>query len=488
MLDLGRDTVIHCPLGLWVPPSPLVLPPMIFTGCPYTCAAGYYGNATIQTDAKCSGKCDGGGEFCPDASAQPLLCPAGTYLPVGVTGLAETNCIPCAPGAYNPNKGGASCLTCPAGKVSEKLKSTVCNDCPSGGYCSAEGAASLRQTFTPCLTGTFNPDVGQNSSASCQACALGKANPIPGSSDPVDCRNCSAGFVAAASGAAFCDGCAAGKYQADEGEQSCETCGAGNYSANVLSCEPCRVGEYCPDGLERMPCPIGSTTEGNGAASYDDCGCRKGTFDTAEDEISCEPCPVGSDCKGSGEIVALLPLLPGYWRTDNGSSDLRRCPDASSPDTTACANTNGVLCKPWTTGPYCRLCNVTDGSRYFDSAQSACVRCGNTAATSLAVLVSITLAVLFLFCWCSVRQPCKRLRNLAYQALLKTRAPLKQMITFYQVPGSCDLCRPIAHSTPRSTDSFPPALRRSRRTSRAFSRSRCQHALLHCSGCLTSSS
>ena len=124
----------------------------------------------------------------------------------------------------------------------------------------------------------------------------------------------------------------------------------------------------------------------------------------------------------------------GTGAMNNGSSDLRRCPDASSNSTSACANMNGQPCKPWTTGPYCRVCNVTDGSRYFHSGQSACVECGDTAATSLATLVGITLAVLLLLCWCGWRQPCKRLRIMTYQALQKIRAPLKQMVAFYQVP------------------------------------------------------
>ena len=115
------------------------------------------------------------------------------------------------------------------------------------------------------------------------------------------------------------------------------------------------------------------------------------------------------------------------------SSDLRRCPDASTPDTSACANMNGSLCKPWTAGPYCRICNVTDASRYFDSDQSACVECGGTATTSLAAFIGITLAVLFLLGWCGWRQPCQRLRNAAFQALPKIRAPLKQIVAFYQV-------------------------------------------------------
>ena len=102
-------------------------------------------------------------------------------------------------------------------------------------------------------------------------------------------------------------------------------------------------------------------------------------------------------------------------------------------DKSACANVNGQPCKPWTTGPYCRVCNVTDGSRYFDSGQSACAECGDTVATSLAALVGITLAVLLLLCWCGWRPSYKRLRFMAYQALQKIRAPLKQIIAFYQV-------------------------------------------------------
>ena len=161
---------------------------------------------------------------------------------------------------------------------------------------------------------------------------------------------------------------------------------------------------------------------------------RNSSNAAAAHDFSCQPCPIGSECKESGSTLALLPLRPGYWRTNKDSSDLRRCPDASSPDTTACANTNGAPCKPFTTGAYCRVCNVTDGSRYFDSGRSACVECGDTAATSLATLVGITVAVLLLLCWCGWRQPCKRLRIMTYQGLQKIRAPLKQMAAFYQVP------------------------------------------------------
>ena len=102
--------------------------------------------------------------------------------------------------------------------------------------------------------------------------------------------------------------------------------------------------------------------------------------------------------------------------------------------------------------------NVSDGSHYYDADLSECVPCGDTAATSLAALVGITLAVLFLLCWCGWRQPCKRLRKLACQALPKIRAPLKQMVAFYQVRSSCDArVHSQLHPVGRSP---PPVLRR----------------------------
>ena len=259
-------------------------------------------------------------------------------------------------------------------------------------------------------------------------------------------------------------------------------------------CEACPVGSWCSAGLA-IPCgnntfqPEISQTyagacqqcpkfaeSGESSASVEDCKCQEAYYDSATDGVSCEPCPIGSSCNGPGNTLARLPLLPGYWRTNNDSVDLRRCPDASSPNTTACANMNGVPCKPWTTGPYCRVCNVTDGSRYFDLGQSACVQCRNTVATSLAALVGITLAVLFLLCWCGWRQPCKRLRNVAFQALPKIRAPLKQMVSFYQV-DSCDVqacARLFSSLTPFS----PMLLHRLRRALKASSRLRCQHPSL----------
>ena len=339
------------------------------------------------------------GTYCPPRSAVETQCPAGTYNP-NVTGTSLDDCsvcgvghyceagseaeTECARGTFGNDTGLNACLTCKAGSFQGKEGQAACKACPVGGYCEDVGAVQARPT--PCPPGTWSNKTGLKSADECDSCPSGSW--------------CSAG--------------------------------------NVISC-PKDTYNNLTNQTNQGACTacIESAIAKAGSSSMSACKCVEEYYAINDPgDVVCRRCPFGSACKGSGYTLALLPLLPGYWRTNNNSSDLRRCPDASSPDTTACANANGVLCKPWTTGPYCRVCNVTDGSRHFDSDQSACVECGDIAATSLATLVGIISAVLLLLCWCGWRRPCKRLRKVAYQDLRKFSAPLKQMVAFYQVPNS----------------------------------------------------
>ena len=327
----------------------------------------------------------------------PTPCPAGTYNP-NTTGTSVGACSDCGVGRYCEAASEAEtacprgrfgngtrldeCLPCEAGSFQGEEGQTTCEACPARGYCEDVGAAVARPT--PCPPGTWSDKTGLRSAGECDPCPAGSW--------------CSAGFMISCPDNTF-------NYLTNQDNQG--------------ACTP------CTDNAIADP----------GSSSVSACKCAKDYYDTNDDPevVKCRRCPIGSACDESGHTLASLPLLPGYWRTSNQSDDLRRCPDASSRNASACANMNGQPCKPWTTGPYCRICNVTDGSRYFHSGQSACVECGDTAATSLATLIGITLAVLLLLCWCGWRQPCKRLRFMAYQALKKIRAPLKQIIAFYQV-------------------------------------------------------
>jgi len=276
--------------------------------------------------------------------------------------------------------------------VKDQAAPSCTGSCPAGYYC-GKGTVSPM----PCQAGTYCP----KESASETACPAGTYNPDERATEFKDCLVCGNGT--------FCL----------------------ERSKQPTACAP---GTYNPEPRRGLPCrPCAENTwSTEGSSSCDSC-LRDYYAINDPGNVECLPCPFGSACEMSGYTLARLPLLPGFWRTNDNSADLRRCPDASSPDTSACVNMNSSLCKPWTAGPYCRVCNVTDGSRYFDSDQSACVECGDKVITSLVAHIGIMLAVLLLLCWCGWRQPCKRLRNAAYQAVPKIRAPLKQMVAFYQV-------------------------------------------------------
>ena len=156
-------------------------------------------------------------------------------------------------------------------------------------------------------------------------------------------------------------------------------------------------------------------------------------------------CPVGSACLGSGVTLASLPLKPGYYRTDNASNDLRRCPDAAG-NTSGCVGGVGEdggegPCREWLRGPYCRLCNVTDTSRYYNSEESACVLCeGNAAAPLLIGIFCVLAVIVFSLVWARF-QPHRKVRALAKLSArlvrvskqLSLRAKGKQLLSLYQV-------------------------------------------------------
>ena len=126
---------------------------------------------------------------------------------LGVIGYGRSSCLPCTPGTYNNDTAlvGDGCTACPQGKLSEGLRETECSACPVGGFCGAEAAFSLRQTFEPCPAGFYNPTTGAYSNASCIPCPVGTANPIPGSSNANVCVNCLPGSFAATTGRSVCE-------------------------------------------------------------------------------------------------------------------------------------------------------------------------------------------------------------------------------------------------------------------------------------------
>eukprot|EP00964_Phaeocystis_antarctica_P014195 scaffold7814_cov70-Phaeocystis_antarctica.AAC.3 len=300
-------------------------------------------NASMATCDKCeAGKyqADEGGQaciacqpgsYCPEGASAALSCEKGSYsnatnltsdsecTETGMGHFAPTGSTlqtKCSPGTVAPNANMAKCDKCEAGTYQAKEGEQTCVACKPGHFCPLGASAPL-----PCEEGSYSTRTDLISATQCDATEPG-FYATTGSTAP---KPCSSGTVQPNASMATCVKCDEGKYQAGEGQQICETCGAGNYSSNVLSCEPCPVGEYCPDGLERKYCPTGSTTEGNGSASYNDCGCPKGTLDTAAgDNITCTPC--NNDhmlCARTGLTLATVPLPLSRWRLSVTESHIR---------------------------------------------------------------------------------------------------------------------------------------------------------------------
>ena len=94
----------------------------------------------------------------------------------------------------------------------------------------------------------------------------------------------------------------------------------------------------------------------------------------------------------------------------------------------------------WLTGPYCRLCNVSDGSRYYDSEESECLVCeGNAAAPLLlgcGALLALIIVVLFFVRFQPHRHVPLLIRLAHWLARLfdqlSLRSKCKQLLGFYQ--------------------------------------------------------
>ena len=379
-----KDVQVRCELGWYDTAIPYSLPVREFTGCLHKCPPGYYGNTSFLTSSSCSGVCPAG-RYCPEATGQPNECPAGTHLePPPAFGTSIYSCIPCFPGTYNAEAGlsAASCRSCPAGKYTEKLRQTECTACPPGGYCSATNAASLRQTYTPCPSGTFNTIMGAASSAACVSCPAGTASPTFGQTDPSTCMICPAGSIAPEPGSAACQGCPPGSFQNQPGMTHCEMCPTGAYcpegasaalpchegtysgATNLTSadeCTPSDPGFYATTGsIKQTPCAAGAfgATFGLSECTF----CPAGKYQDDKQATACKPCKSGHYCEHGA--AAALPCPPGTWSDGTDNINASECSMATSGHFAATGSDKQTACREDTYNPLAGQSN-----------EAACIPC-----------------------------------------------------------------------------------------------------------------
>ena len=168
-------------------------------------------------------------------------------------------------------------------------------------------------------------------------------------------------------------------------------------------------------------CPLNSYTANTSSTSIDDCLCLAGFYDSiAGHGVDCKVCPVGTEC-GGGATIDRLPLSTGYFRLDNTTIDVRRCPDADSNCSTnfgmsECVSTSGcvggtdvkTMCADTLDGTFCQTCDRSSGELvYYVKATggaggevATCKPCGDTLSktlvTGVAVLAGVLVALVLL--------------------------------------------------------------------------------------------
>ena len=197
----------RCQLGYWMPPAGSFT--TSFAGCLHPCPRGYFGNSPFLTNVGGPGGCKAcpTGSYCPsEATVVPVACPSGTHLPAAGA-ASDASCIACSPGTFNdvPGSAASSCTLCPRGKYARGLGNTACSDCHRGGYCPRLGAPLALAELCP--AGTFQPNLGAQSSAACLSCREGKFNPNAGATSSAQCRRCRPGTFASSIGLHNCTPC-----------------------------------------------------------------------------------------------------------------------------------------------------------------------------------------------------------------------------------------------------------------------------------------
>nr|XP_054760934.1 uncharacterized protein LOC129267226 [Lytechinus pictus] len=325
-----------------------------------------YGFNNITTSCFCSSNATGGqcspGEFCPEGSIEPTSCTRGYYCEeYGMSNVTG----PCDPGYYctlgaseatpTDNVTGAVCpaghycpeatydpIPCPAGYYVNTTRSVELDDCMPclpGYYCEGTG---LPEPTGPCQAGYYCPG-GQNTSQPTEYICT------PG-------HYCEAGSSGLTS-------CASGTYQDDFGMDSCKSCPAGFYcdatlqndtfcSHSVQNPQPCPQGHYCPMGTKyskEFPCPNGTFSDQTNLEEADDCTpcsggmycdresltapygeCEAGYYcisgassPTPTDGVTGDICPVGTYCPTGSNKTYDCP--PSTYNPTEGRESISEC-------------------------------------------------------------------------------------------------------------------------------------------------------------------
>jgi hypothetical protein len=318
----------------------------------FKCSANHFSTGATDSCTPCEGgHSDIGSSSCVSTppghfwnGTADVPCPASTF---SENGASDVNgCISCdGPGEFS-YAGASYCKTALAGTKPNSLR-TATELCPANYF--SVGAAD---NCAPCPANGHS----QEGSPSCDFCGLGEEF----DADLNACKECAPGFASLGGTCIVCEGLR--EYTSSQGEPVC------------LLSPPGQMPNHNNTGT--IDCPKNTDLVG--------CDCPINRF-LSEDGLSCDEIPAkGVKRDVTGMTLATLHILPGFWRIDASSSDVRACPIAD-----ACTGGNSTTnCREGHSGPYCNLCD--DG--FAPDAFQLCQECNSNGKD---VALTITTIVFF---------------------------------------------------------------------------------------------
>ena len=326
----------------------------------------------------------------------PYLCAPGTQ-----TSSDQIESTQMTPQCTGPCPAGFACR---GGQNAPAL-------CPSGHFC-PQGVPSE----VPCAFGTFNTLQGQSAASACLICPSG--------------------------------------FWCGSGQVNPQACPDNTYSDDL--------GAKNSSSCKR--CPGNAITLGQNTTSIAQCICGASLFDeiVSEADIHCTLCPPGGDCSSppsKGIDLHTIPIRRGYYRLDNSSTDVRRCPDASAgcsgrseceqshsgcfgslegDDENVTVRHNTPLCRAGLQGVFCMLCSSSE--EFYIAADNAevahCETCSQVAVESTSVVVAIMLATALAVTTCVVLAT----RRLSPAWKRRALRSYRKMIVTYSLHNKVKIC------------------------------------------------
>ena len=199
-----------------------------------------------------------------------VTCPAGKYMPVGGTLLAD--CVRCPKGNYClGNNDHTECTGDTYINVMGSTSASDCHSCPSGEH-AVDNHTGCSSNVVHCVAGKYLG--ADNQCVDCEegyVCPGGYFEPgsiINGLRLPTDYCNSNQVVNIAQTDCETCTGGAAPNSTQTQCVAGNADCGLGEYVDDDGACQTCPTGRFCPGNGNYYTCPFGSPTSNKASCSF----------------------------------------------------------------------------------------------------------------------------------------------------------------------------------------------------------------------------